>query len=747
MLICALAGCGANAGDAPRFLANGDSFAAEGKHTEAIIEYRNAVQADPLSGAARLKLAGAFEKNGDLRALGEYIRAADLLKDDSALQLKTGTLLMAVGRFSDALARAEAVLERDPNNVAAHILRGNALGGLNKLDDALAAMEEAILLDRGRGASYTQLALVEYARGRQGEAEAAFLKAVELSPKDVASRLALANFYWAAGRMAAAESTLRGALDLDPRHPVANRAMATFTLATGRAREAEPFLKRLADDATRPAAKFALADYYIGGGRTAEAIALLEPLARASVTAAAAKARLGRAYAALGDRSRAHAYADEVLKENPSDLPSQLLKSRLLFDDGRRDDALVQLRAAVTANPTSVPAQFALGKLYAARGDATGATTAFREVLKHNPSATAAQIELSLVQLSNETPATAVRTAEDAVRTGGDNLAARLTLVRGLLANGQYARARTEIDKLLAARPDEAAVHVQNGVLAASRNDLGAARASFNRALTLAPESIEALAGVLALELRAKQHQAVADRLSRRLSAGSPSSELLLLAGRTYAAMDDFRSAERVLRQAIDRDPTILSAYSMLGQIYVRERRLDEALVEFDRLAQRQVNPVGALTMAGIILQVQGRPAEARARLERAVAADANAAVAANNLAWLYAEAGEQLEKSLALAQSAARGMPDSPEVLNTLGWAYHLNAQPALAVPQLSRAIELDPKNATYRYHLGLALIKAGNAAQAREHLERALAMGGGLAWAADARRQLAALNAPINR
>ena len=746
-LVVAVACSGDPAEQRRRFIANGDKYSQEGKTAEAIIEYQNAVQVDARSGDARVKLATAYEAVGDLKALDAYVRAADLLGDDVELQLKAGSLLMAVGRFTDALSRADAVLEKDDNHIGAHILRGNALGGLNNLDDALDEMEEAIRLDRNRGASYTQLALVEYARGKQAEAEAAFIRATELAPADIGARLALANFYWASNRLADAGRILRSAVEAEPSHQGANRAMAVFSLATGRSEEAEPYLKRLASDSTQPGPRFALADYYIGAGRTSDAVALLEPMTIASRTAVAAKERLGRAYAAAGDRTKAHAIVDDALRQNPKDTPSQLLRSRLLFEDGRRDDALVQARTAVAADPSSVPAHFVLGKLYAARGDVAGAEAEFREVLKRNPTATAAQVELSLLQLSASTPSAAVRTAEDAVRSQPSSLDARLTLVRGLLASRDFARAGKEIEALLAARPNDAAVHVQSAVLSASRNDVATARASFNRALELAPDSLEALAGLLALDMHAKKFSDAAARLSTRLQQGPVTPELLLLAGRTYTSINELGDAERVLRQAIEKEPTLLSAYAMLGQLYVRQGKLNEALAEFDRLAQRQVKPIGALTMAGIILQGQGRLTEARARLERAIAVDANAAVAANNLAWMYVEAGDKLERGLSLAQSAAQAMPDSPEVLDTLGWAYYKNELPALAVPPLVRAIEKDPKNATYHYHLGLAYAKTGDTAGARRALERALELGSSREWAPDARRELAALGAAPTR
>jgi tetratricopeptide (TPR) repeat protein len=747
MLVVAAA-CSSDPGaQLQQFIANGDKYTQAGKTAEAIIEYRNAVQLDARSGDARVKLAAAYEAAGDARALEEYVRAADLRVDDVELQLKAGNLLMVVGRFADAQSRADVVLDKDDNNIAAHILRGNALGGLNNLDDALDEMEEAIRLDRNRGASYTQLALVEFARGKQAEAEAAFVRATELAPADVGARLALANFYWASNRLSEADKTLRAAIQADPSHQGANRAMAVFSLSTGRIAEAEPFLKRLASDSQEPGPRFALADYYIGAGRTTDAVALLEPMTATLQTSVAARERLGRAYAAAGDRVKAHAMADEALRENPKDTPSQLLKSRLLLADGRRDAALEQARAAVASDPSSVPAHFILGKLYAARGDVAGAEAEFREVLKQNPTATAAQVELSLLQLSASTPSAAVRTAEDAVRSQPNSLDARLTLVRGLLASRDFPRAGKEIDALLKARPNDAAVHVQSGVLSASRNDIATARTSFNRALELAPDSLEALAGLLALDLHAKKFGEASTRLSARLNKGPVTPELLLLAGRTYTSINELGEAERVLRQAIEKEPTLLSAYAMLGQLYVRQGRLDDALAEFDRLAQRQVKPIGALTMAGIILQGQGRLPEARVRLERAISLDSNAAVAANNLAWLYVEGGDKLDRGLSLAQSAAQAMPDSPEVLDTLGWAYYKNELPALAVPVLVRAIEKDPKNATYHYHLGLACAKTQDTAGARRAFERALEFGGNREWAPDARRELAALGAAPTR
>ncbi len=468
---------------------------------------------------------------------------------------------------------------------------------------------------------------------------------------------------------------------------------------------------------------------------------MLQKMAAAPLTATGAGERLARAYAVAGDRPKAYALADELLTRDPHDVPTHLLKGELLMGDGRWDEALASVKAAVAAEPSSAPAQFSLGRVYAARGDVAGAEAAYREVLKVNPGATAARVELSLLQLLAGAPAASLQTAEEAVRSQPGNLEARLALVRGLLAARELARAQQEIEALLAARPDLAVLHVESGVLAASKGDTVAARRAFDKALELDPSSLEGLAGLLALDLNARDLTAAKARMDRRLEGGRVTPELLVLAARTYTSVNDLPAAEQVLRLAIERRPSLLSAFAMLARLYLDQQRLDEAWREFDNLAERQSNPVGALTMSGVIHEAQGRTSEARARYERAVAIDPRAAVAANNLSWLYLESGENLAPALRLAQAAAEALPDSPEVLDTLGWAYFKNDLAAMAVPPLVRSIEKNPGKAVYHYHLGLAYARAGDRARAGRSFERAIALGPDAPWLGDARSALAAL------
>ena len=150
---------------------------------------------------------------------------------------------------------------------------------------------------------------------------------------------------------------------------------------------------------------------------------------------------------------------------------------------------------------------------------------------------------------------------------------------------------------------------------------------------------------------------------------------------------------------------------------------------------------VGAQTVVGMILQMQNKQAEAQASYEKVLSMDSRAAVAANNLAWLYAEGGGNLDVALELAQTAKSQLANSPEVSDTLGWVYYKKGLPSLAVPVFRESVDRSPKNAVYQYHLGLAYAKSGNDEEARKALEQALVLDPKFDGSADAQRVLAGL------
>lgn len=724
-----------------KFAKSGDDYAAAGKHAEAIIEYRNALGKDPGAGDVRVKLADAYLRHGEAgKAVEEYVRAADLLPDAS-VQLKAGNLLLVARRFDDAKVRAEKALAADPKNVDAQILLANALAGLKDLDGAVAELEEAIQLSPERSATYANLGQLELGRGHRDAAEQAFKRAVALAPTTAAPHMALGSFYWSTAQWPAAEAELTEALKAEPGNALAHRAMATFYLVTNRRDQAEQHLRRVVEITKSSGAAIALADYYVVQNKAAEASQVLESILKDPKAAAAASTRLATLDRIAGRSDEAYKRLAAVLAADPNQLQALLLKSGFLLADGKLDEAVQVATAAVESHRDAPAAFYALGRAQAEHKQTDAAIAAYQEAVRLNPLATDAKVALSRLQLAAGRAESSLALAEDALKTQPQNADARLVLVQGLISKGDLQRAQTELDGLKATYPNSAAVHLQLGMLLGRKRQPAEAQREFERALELRPDLLEATAGLVALDLSQKRFDQAKARVDELVKNPGAKPAAAMLAGRTYAALGDLKTAEQLLRRVLAGDPSYLAAYAALGQIYAKQGRLDAALVEFDTLVQRNPKAVAALTLSGMILESQGKTAAAQARFERVLQVDAEAPVAANNLAWLYAANGGNLDLALQLAQTAKRKLPDTAEVNDTLGYIYYKKNLPALAIPPLRASAEKDPTNAVYHYHLGLAYARAGDNTQASQSLTRALAIAPNFNGAQDARSVLNSL------
>jgi tetratricopeptide (TPR) repeat protein len=721
---CLLAvACGKDPETAKReFLQSGNGYFEAGRYAEAIVEYQNAIQLDSNFADARLRLAEAYEKTRDgARALREFVRAADLLPDDSEVQLKAGQFLAASGRFEDAKSRAQAVLQREPRNVEAQILYANSLAGLKDLDGAITEIEQAAELDPSQGRVQANLGLLQLAKGNREQAEAAFRKAVAIDPGSVDARLALAGFLWSVGDVAGVEGELKGVLKAQPRHSTANRTLATLYVLTNRVVEAEPFFKRLTEDAADERPWIALADYYVIRGKTDEAIAILARLAADERTFAVGKTKL--AMLAYDERRTADArqFLREVLDKDPKSAPALLMRARLSIAESKWDEALADIQATIAVEPQAIGAHYLLGVVQAEKGKLEDATAAFNETLRLNPRASAAYFQLARVHLARRNTDDAIKAARQALDARPSFAPARLVLVDSLIAKADLAQAERELRALPPQVSRSADVLVRAARIAAGRGQMEVARTSFSRALDADPKSIDALSGLAAADIAANRTADARARVEARLTQSPRDGRLLMTAATVYIADKDFKKAEEMLRRAIEVDPSSLVAYNTLGQLYVIENRLDEALASFEQLDKAHGSTATA-SLVAMILQAQNKTDEAVKRFEAILERDPNAVMAANNLAWIYAERGQNLDRALQLARRASELRPDEPQIRDTIGWVYYKQQLPLLAVPEFERSVKLEPRNPMFQYHLGLAHIAGGEPAKGRSALERAL-------------------------
>ncbi len=719
----------------------GDGFFQKKQYANAILEYKQAGNIDQRDVAIHKKLAEAYVANEDAaNAYREYLRIADLQPDDVRAQLTAGQILLLTGQYEDARGYANKVIAKDSSNVDAQILLGNALAGLHDLDAALSTIESAIQLHPGDASPYATLGALQLARGANKDAEAAFKNAVRLSPTSASAQLALANYYWSLNRRAEAEASLRKAFDLEPNNVIVNRALAMFLLTSGRADEGEKHLKLLVQiggQARGP--RLALADYYMGVRRYAEARALLNDVAREKDGVAAAKVRLASITRSEGHPQEAMALIDDVLKAQPTDLFALVVKGQFLLADQKPEEAVTLLRQAVLAYPRSIPAQFSLGVALSTLGDTDAAIQAFNEVLKLNPSASDAALQLGRLFLAAGRSNEAVQFARQAEDANPQSADAALLTLSALVSARQLSAADEKVRMILAAYPTLAAAHAQAGVFFLAKHDNARARAEFDRTLALDPRSIDALNGLVSLDLAERKPQAAVARVNAALGTGTPSAALLLVAARAHAATGNSARAEALLKQAIDADPKNFEAFVTLGQLYAEQHRLPEAEAEFSKLADARPKSVSARTMLGIVMQLENKMDAAKAAYEKAVSIDSSAAVAANNLAFMLVEQSGNLDQALQLAQAAKVRMPDDPDVNDTLGWVYCKRNLPSLAIAPLKAAVAKNPKHYLYQYHLGVAYAGLNDKVNSQRALGEALRLNPNFDGAAHAKELLA--------
>jgi beta-lactamase regulating signal transducer with metallopeptidase domain/Flp pilus assembly protein TadD len=245
----------------------------------------------------------------------------------------------------------------------------------------------------------------------------------------------------------------------------------------------------------------------------------------------------------------------------------------------------------------------------------------------------------------------------------------------------------------------------------------------------------------------------VADPVDSRGPAGLAES---------YIAENRPNDAIQVMQEETDRYPGRIDLRMALGNLYVRTEQYDAGIAEFQRAldtgknlssettagllfrlaeanrrkgdlneavrlfkAALAANPKDAkpLMQLALLLEGTGLSDQAVPVYEQILKLDPNNPIALNNLAYLKAERGVDLDAAVDMAQKAANQVTDSAEIKDTLGWAFLKNNQPNEAVTAFRAALQAAPQNPKFHYHLGSALLQLGDRDAAIQELQTALA------------------------
>jgi tetratricopeptide (TPR) repeat protein len=165
-------------------------------------------------------------------------------------------------------------------------------------------------------------------------------------------------------------------------------------------------------------------------------------------------------------------------------------------------------------------------------------------------------------------------------------------------------------------------------------------------------------------------------------------------------------------------------AHLRLGKVLEATGQIHPAIAHYQKALDLQPKHAPLATMIGNLYLEQGDLKTARKYYDLALSADPNFPIAIANIAWLDAQEGQNLDIALGMAQKAKSLMPEVTSITDTLGWVMYKRGSYDSAVPLLQECVQKSPDTATFRFHLGMTLLAAGQKAKGKQQLETALQM-----------------------
>jgi tetratricopeptide (TPR) repeat protein len=291
-------------------------------------------------------------------------------------------------------------------------------------------------------------------------------------------------------------------------------------------------------------------------------------------------------------------------------------------------------------------------------------------------------------------------------------------------------------------QPYSPAAHVRLGNQYAMEGLPGLAIAEFQAALHYDPWYGEAILGSAAVTAEAGDlHRALA--LSRRAVLAMPDEPIAYLnLGQIHLRRRECAQAQEAFNQARRLDPSNEAAWLGLitaclegGDRHAAAKHAKEALRRFPHMPEM-------LTNYGLVMEALGEYEAAEREYRAALRADPENALPLNNLAYMFASIGTNLDEALELARRANQLRPHNASCLDTLGYVLYRQGQYREAAAVLGEAKALRPGSGNVRYHLGLALQALGHADAAAAEFLEVVRRDPNAPGAADANRRWARLS-----
>jgi tetratricopeptide (TPR) repeat protein len=701
-----------------QLLSRAQGYFAADQYDKAEKEYREVLRLAPGDPVAERQLGIIYYDQGQLlQAYPLLKKSAELDPSNLDVQLRFALALLSVREYTQARDIALQILEKQPGHEQALMLLADTAVTPQDIEETQKLVASLREKDQNRSGYHLAMGLLDLRQNDIARAESQFKEALNLNPKSSWTHAALATLYWSRNDLKAADQAFKTAADLSPlRSPVRLR----------------------------------YADFKLRTGAPAEAKAILE----------------------------------EINRKIPDYLPARVSLMKMACAEHRDDDCVARVQNILAQDPVNYDALFQDGILNLAKGDATKAIRVFEYLSNTYSQNPQVRYQLALAYLLYAKTATAVnsRNATDAaensltvairlnpqfdqailllaelkIRKGvpaaAVDLLVPLTKDRPQIAQAHYLLASAYLaqqkgDEALAVYRKMTELFPQDpqppflmGNMLLARGQQLEARKAFEKSVEISPDYLPAIEKLVDLDLADKQYATALERVQKQIDRDPKLAQAWAVRGKIYFAQQDYTHAEADLLKAIELDPKLEAAYQLLAQVYVASKWHEKAIEKLNAFLDKNKSVPTLMQLALIHEQLKQYDA-ARDVYEKLLAIAPNFALALNNLAVLYSDRLDQLDKAYALANRAREVAPNEPFIADTLGWILFKKGEYGNALRLLKESAGKVPDQPEIQFHLGMAHYMLGEEEPARLALQKAADASADFLGKDEARRRLALL------